>query len=140
MLHTGRPEDRAPAHPFKTSASRLIDMSRPRHAAFCRAASRWRGARGCQGCLQDCAPQGLAIKYHLFCLSVYVYPGAVAAVGVHLYLFRLDRYGWQLSVPTGVIAVVLDLFIDPVAVAAGYWVWLVHGTVYYGIPLLNYSV
>jgi putative membrane protein len=32
----------------------------------------------------------------------------------------------------------LDLFIDPVAVAAGYWVWFVHGTIYYGIPLLNY--
>ena len=26
----------------------------------------------------------------------------------------------------------------PVAVAAGYWVWFVQGTVYYGIPLLNY--
>ena len=39
---------------------------------------------------------------------------------------------------TGAIAVVLDLFIDPVAVAAGYWIWLVKGTVYYGIPLLNY--
>jgi putative membrane protein len=25
-----------------------------------------------------------------------------------------------------------------VAVAAGYWVWFVPGTVYYGIPLLNY--
>ena len=36
------------------------------------------------------------------------------------------------------IAVVLDLFIDPVAVAAGYWIWLVKATVYYGIPLLNY--
>ncbi|UCE05570.1 MAG: carotenoid biosynthesis protein, partial [bacterium] len=35
-------------------------------------------------------------------------------------------------------AVVLDLFIDPIAVAAGYWVWLVKGTVYYEIPLLNF--
>jgi uncharacterized membrane protein len=33
---------------------------------------------------------------------------------------------------------VLDFFIDPVAVAAGFWIWLVKGTVYYGIPLLNY--
>jgi hypothetical protein len=46
--------------------------------------------------------------------------------------------GWQVPLLTAIIAVVLDLFIDPVAVAAGYWVWSVEGTVYYGIPLLNY--
>jgi len=45
---------------------------------------------------------------------------------------------WQVPLATGAIAVVLDLFIDPVAIAAGYWIWLVKGTVYYGIPLLNY--
>lgn len=48
------------------------------------------------------------------------------------------RQWWQVPLITSVIAVVLDLFIDPVAVAAGYWVWFVQGTVYYGIPLLNY--
>ena len=48
------------------------------------------------------------------------------------------RLWWQVPLITSVIAVVLDLFIDPVAVAAGYWVWFVQGTVYYGIPLLNY--
>lgn len=48
------------------------------------------------------------------------------------------RLWWQVPLMTGLIAVVLDLFIDPVAVAAGYWVWFVQGTVYYGIPLLNY--
>ena len=32
----------------------------------------------------------------------------------------------------------LDLFIDPVAVAAGYWVWRIPGTVHHGIPLLNF--
>ena len=48
------------------------------------------------------------------------------------------RLWWQVPLITGVIAVVLDLFIDPVAVEAGYWVWFVQGTVYYGIPLLNY--
>ena len=48
------------------------------------------------------------------------------------------RLWWQVPLITGVIAVVLDLFIDPVAVAAGYWVWFIQGTVYYGIPLLNY--
>ena len=45
---------------------------------------------------------------------------------------------WQVAVLTGVIAVVLDLFIDPVAVHAGYWAWFVKGTLWYEIPLLNY--
>jgi len=45
---------------------------------------------------------------------------------------------WQVPLLAGIIAVVLDLFIDPIAVKAGYWVWTVRGTVYYGIPLLNY--
>jgi uncharacterized membrane protein len=49
-----------------------------------------------------------------------------------------QRLWWQVPALTGVIAVVLDLFIDPVAVRAGYWVWFVKGTVYYEIPLLNY--
>ncbi len=48
------------------------------------------------------------------------------------------RLWWHVPLMTGAIAVVLDLFIDPVAVAAGYWVWFVEGTVYFGIPLLNY--
>lgn len=48
------------------------------------------------------------------------------------------RLWWQVPLLTALIAVVMDLFIDPVAIAAGYWVWLVQGTVYYGIPLLNY--
>jgi putative membrane protein len=48
------------------------------------------------------------------------------------------RLWWQVPLLTSIIAVVLDLFIDPVAVAAGYWVWFVEGTVYYGIPLLNF--
>ncbi|MEF8811385.1 MAG: carotenoid biosynthesis protein [Bacteroidales bacterium] len=45
---------------------------------------------------------------------------------------------WQVPLLTGIIAVVLDLFIDPIAVEAGYWVWSVKGTVYYEIPLLNF--
>ena len=45
---------------------------------------------------------------------------------------------WQVALLTGAIAVVLDLFIDPIAVRAGYWVWSVEGTVWHGIPLLNY--
>ncbi len=48
------------------------------------------------------------------------------------------RLRWQVPLLTGVIAVGVDLFIDPVAVKAGYWVWFVEGTVYYGIPLLNF--
>jgi putative membrane protein len=45
---------------------------------------------------------------------------------------------WQVALLTGLIAVVLDLFIDPIAVRAGYWVWFIKGTFYYEIPLLNY--
>ena len=45
---------------------------------------------------------------------------------------------WRVPLLTAIIAVVLDLFIDPVAVTAGYWVWFVKGNVYYEIPLLNY--
>jgi putative membrane protein len=48
------------------------------------------------------------------------------------------RLWWQVPLLTSIIAVGLDLFIDPVAVQAGYWVWFVPGTTYYGIPLLNY--
>lgn len=84
-------------------------------------------------------------------------------MGLHFYIFRLDRdvwelyvlgrghpgppgqdmltqprLWWQVPLMTSVIAVVLDLFLDPVAVEAGYWVWFVKGTVYYGIPLLNF--
>ena len=46
--------------------------------------------------------------------------------------------GWRVPMATGIIAVALDLFIDPMAVVAGYWVWLVPGEVYFGIPLLNF--
>lgn len=45
---------------------------------------------------------------------------------------------WRVPLVTAIIAVVFDLLIDPVAVKAGYWVWLKPGSVYYGIPLLNY--
>ena len=45
---------------------------------------------------------------------------------------------WQAPLAAATLAVLLDLFIDPVAVAAGYWVWRISGTVYYGIPLLNF--
>ena len=45
---------------------------------------------------------------------------------------------WKVPLATALIAVTADLFIDPVAVAIGYWVWNVRGEVYYGIPLLNF--
>ena len=45
---------------------------------------------------------------------------------------------WRVPILTGIIAVVLDLFVDPIAVSAGYWIWFVKGTVYYEIPLLNF--
>lgn len=45
---------------------------------------------------------------------------------------------WQGPLLTAAIAVVTDLFMDPVAVAAGYWVWLKEANLYFGIPLLNF--
>ena len=48
------------------------------------------------------------------------------------------RLWWKVPLATGLIAVMVDLFIDPIAVANGYWVWYVEGHVYYGIPLLNF--
>lgn len=45
---------------------------------------------------------------------------------------------WKVPLLASGIAVLLDLFIDPIAVTVGYWVWLVPGEVYYGIPLLNF--
>ena len=42
-----------------------------------------------------------------------------------------------LPLATGVIAVLLDLFLDPIAVLVGYWLWLGESSVYYGIPLLH---
>lgn len=48
------------------------------------------------------------------------------------------RLWWQVPLSTGAIAVLVDLFIDPLAVAIGYWIWFVEGSIYYGIPLLNF--
>jgi putative membrane protein len=45
---------------------------------------------------------------------------------------------WQAPLLAAGLAVLLDLFVDPVAVVVGYWVWRVPGNVYYGIPLLNF--
>jgi hypothetical protein len=45
---------------------------------------------------------------------------------------------WQVPLLTGIIAVALDLFMDPVAVRVGIWVWFIKGNVYYQIPLLNF--
>jgi putative membrane protein len=45
---------------------------------------------------------------------------------------------WRVPLATGLIAVSVDLLIDPIAVTIGYWVWHVQGNVYYGIPLLNF--
>lgn len=53
-------------------------------------------------------------------------------------MLTAPELGWQVPLLTGIIAVLVDLFIDPVAVAAGYWLWLKQGTVYFGIPLLNF--
>ena len=80
----------------------------------------------------------------------YIFFGWIAVCGVCLLLaegilarpnedlLSARRLIWQAPVAAAVIAVLLDLFIDPIAVAAGYWVWRVPGKVYYGIPLLNF--
>ena len=56
----------------------------------------------------------------------------------HQDMFTERRLWLVVPLVTAGIAVVFDLFLDPIAVQAGYWVWFVEGTVYYGIPLLNY--
>lgn len=53
-------------------------------------------------------------------------------------LLSAARLRWQAPLLAGLIAVLLDLFIDPIAVAAGYWVWIAPANVYYEIPLLNF--
>lgn len=53
-------------------------------------------------------------------------------------LLSVRRMRWQAPFLAAVIAVALDLFIDPIAVRVGYWVWLVPANVYDGIPLLNF--
>lgn len=45
---------------------------------------------------------------------------------------------WQAPLVAATISVLLDLFIDPIAVAAGYWVWFAPANLYYDIPLLNF--
>lgn len=45
---------------------------------------------------------------------------------------------WQAPLVAAIISVLLDLFIDPIAVAAGYWVWFAPANLYYDIPLLNF--
>jgi len=67
---------------------------------------------------------------------LFVAEGILARSGEDMVTQR--RLWWQVPLLTALIAVVFDLFIDPVAVAAGYWVWFVKGTVYFEIPLLNY--
>lgn len=67
---------------------------------------------------------------------LFIAEGILARPGYDIVSQR--KLWWQVPILTGIIAVLLDLFIDPVAVDAGYWVWLVKGTVYYGIPLLNF--
>jgi putative membrane protein len=45
---------------------------------------------------------------------------------------------WKVPLLTAIFALVLDLFIDPIAVETGYWVWFVKGEIYYEIPMLNF--
>lgn len=45
---------------------------------------------------------------------------------------------WRVAHMTGIVALALDLFIDPVAVKLAVWVWTPPGNVYFGIPLYNF--
>lgn len=54
-------------------------------------------------------------------------------------LLDAARLRWQAPILAGLIAVLLDLFIDPIAVAAGYWEWIAPANIYYEIPLLNFG-
>ncbi|SFC22121.1 carotenoid biosynthesis protein [Tropicimonas isoalkanivorans] len=53
-------------------------------------------------------------------------------------VLSLPSLRWRAPLLAAVVAVLLDLFIDPIAVAAGYWVWTKPANVYYEIPLLNF--
>jgi uncharacterized membrane protein len=53
-------------------------------------------------------------------------------------LLNATRLRWQAPLLAGLVAVLLDLFIDPIAVAVGYWLWIAPANVYYEIPLLNF--
>jgi len=80
----------------------------------------------------------------------YVFFGWIAMCGISLLIAEgiICRRGddmltqraniWQVPLLAAVVAVAFDLFIDPVAVAAGYWVWLKEANTYYDIPLLNF--
>jgi putative membrane protein len=69
-------------------------------------------------------------------MSLLIAEGIICRRGEDMLTQRV--YLWQVPVLAAVVAVAFDLFIDPVAVAAGYWVWLKEANVYYGIPLLNF--
>ncbi len=43
----------------------------------------------------------------------------------------------QASILTGIFAVLYDLFLDPVAVSLGIWVWSVEGQ-WFGVPIRNF--
>ena len=54
-------------------------------------------------------------------------------------LYNKKSLWWKAPLLTGFTAVVLDLFIDPIAAASGYWVWFAEAEGYYNIPLLNFT-
>lgn len=80
----------------------------------------------------------------------YIFFGWIAVCGTSLFvaegilardnedILTAPHLRWQAPLATAIIAVFLDLFIDPIAVAAGYWVWFAPANLYYEIPLLNF--
>ena len=73
---------------------------------------------------------GVSGSCMLIAEGIFAKPGRDMLTQPHLW--------WLVPLATSLTAVMLDLFIDPVAVSLGYWVWSVQGNVYYGIPLLNF--
>jgi hypothetical protein len=67
-------------------------------------------------------------------LAFIIVSGGFTAVMDFLSAFVVRNYEYPGQSPLWVF---IYIFFG-VAVAAGYWIWLVKGTVYYGIPLLNY--
>lgn len=49
-----------------------------------------------------------------------------------------DKYVLSVTAVTAVIAMLIDVVLDPAAVALGFWGWQVPGY-YYGVPLVNFA-
>lgn len=74
----------------------------------------------------------------VFCVPVAIGTAWVMVVATSHFALRHAVQGWPLPVAGATLAVALDLLLDPVAAAKGYWIWEQTGN-YYGIPWTNFS-